>query len=220
VPHGSCPLRSTKSLGRCRLHHRLFAGPAGVFGPMRHDHSVLRRDHVEPLGRVLADHMHGRAAARAIGVLGRNRHMHAPADGREARRGWRDAYRYAPSPRSGPSCRRRLRSPQQLARYPRTPERAGPHQASPCLSCSRTSVARLSAPRRKSTGFVATSTRTPAGTVIMSPLRRPAAPPAGSGKHFQPPHRLRFRFVQKLSVRHVSNPLDSAGRQSPISART
>ncbi len=40
-------------------------------------------------------------------------------------------------------------------------------------SCSLTRAARLSAPRRKSTGFVATSTRTPAGTAIMSlPSRR------------------------------------------------
>jgi hypothetical protein len=30
-------------------------------------------------------------------------------------------------------------------------------------------------------------------------------------------HRLRLRFVQKLSVRHVSIPLDSAGRHSLIS---
>ena len=44
---------------------------------MRHDHPVLRRDHVEPLGGILADHMHRRAAARAIGVFGRNRHMNA-----------------------------------------------------------------------------------------------------------------------------------------------
>ena len=47
-------------LGRRRLHHRLLAGPAGIFGAVRHDHPELRRDHVEPLGGVLADHMHGR----------------------------------------------------------------------------------------------------------------------------------------------------------------
>ena len=199
-------------------------------------------------------------------------------------------------------------------------------------SCSRTSAASPSAPRRKSTGLVATSTRTPAGTAIMSPpsrraappqasrhrsqaepepwqrrsrsrspptrldrqaqaarprtaeppprspaqmpsrshrlgrrppprhsppprvpappeqllrsqpvpprnrrhllaalialgedprllLRGPGAAPTGPGKHFQPAHRLRLRLVQKLSVRHVSNPLDSAGRHSPISHR-
>jgi hypothetical protein len=34
---------------------------------MRHDLPELRRDHVEALGAVLADHMHGRPAARAHG---------------------------------------------------------------------------------------------------------------------------------------------------------
>jgi hypothetical protein len=64
-------------LGRRRLHDRLFAGAAGVFGTVRHDRPELRRDHIEPLGGVLADHMHGRPAARAIPVLGLDRHMHA-----------------------------------------------------------------------------------------------------------------------------------------------
>ncbi len=59
------------------MHHCFLARPAGVLGPMRHDHTELGRDHVEPLGRILADHMHGGAAARAIGVFGRNRHMNA-----------------------------------------------------------------------------------------------------------------------------------------------
>ena len=63
--------------GRRRLHHRLFAGPAGIFGTVRHDHPVLGRDHVEPLGSVLADHMHRRLAAGAVGVVGRDRHMNA-----------------------------------------------------------------------------------------------------------------------------------------------
>jgi hypothetical protein len=47
-----------------------------------------------------------------------------------------------------------------------------------CWSCSRTTAARLSAPRRKSTGFVATRTFTPAGTAIVSRPSRPAARPA------------------------------------------
>jgi hypothetical protein len=35
---------------RCwRLNHRLFTRPAGIFGPVRHDHPELRRHHVEPL---------------------------------------------------------------------------------------------------------------------------------------------------------------------------
>jgi len=63
--------------GRRRLNHRFLAGPAGIFGTVGHDHPVLRRDHVEPLRGLLADHMHGGPAARAIGVSGLDRHMHA-----------------------------------------------------------------------------------------------------------------------------------------------
>src|SRR5579863_5722598 len=37
---------------------------------------------------------------------------------------------------------------------------------------------------------------------------RPASP--GARKYLQPAYRLWLGFVQKLSVRHVSNPLDSA----------
>ena len=40
-----------------------------------HDHPKLRRDHIQPLGTVLADHRHARPAARARGVLGRQRHL-------------------------------------------------------------------------------------------------------------------------------------------------
>lgn len=49
-------------------------------------------------------------------------------------------------------------------------------------------------------------------------LRCPSAPPAGPREHLQPPHRLALRlgFVQKLSIRHVSNPLDVRGRHSLI----
>ncbi len=38
---------------------------------------------------------------------------------------------------------------------------------------------------------------------------RPAS--TGAGKQLKPTHRLRLGFGQKLSVRHVSNPLDSTG---------
>src|SRR6202011_6253532 len=41
-------------------------------------------------------------------------------------------------------------------------------------------------------------------------LRTPRPPPTGPGKHLQPPNGVRLRFGQKLSVRHVSNPLDAA----------
>ena len=62
---------------RRRLHHSLRAGPAGVFGTVRHDHPELRRDHVKPLRGLLADHMHGRPTAGAIGVFRLDRHIHA-----------------------------------------------------------------------------------------------------------------------------------------------
>ena len=41
--------------------------------------------------------------------------------------------------------------------------------------------------------------------------RGPRPAPTGAGKHLQPTHRFRIGFGQKLSVRHVSNPLDSTG---------
>jgi hypothetical protein len=47
-------------------------------------------------------------------------------------------------------------------------------------------------------------------------LRRPGAAPSRSGEHLQPAYRLRLGFVQKLSVRHVSRPLDSAVGHSQI----
>ncbi len=62
---------------RRRLNHRLLAGPAGIFGTMRHDHPELRRDHVEPLRGLLADHVHERLAAGAIGVFRLDCHVHA-----------------------------------------------------------------------------------------------------------------------------------------------
>ena len=59
------------------------AGPASVFGAVRHDHPELRRDHVEPLRGLLADHMHGRPAARTVGVFRRDRHIYARQMGGE-----------------------------------------------------------------------------------------------------------------------------------------
>ena len=40
------------------------------------DHAELGRDHVQPLRRLLADHMHGRPAARAVRIFGSNRYIH------------------------------------------------------------------------------------------------------------------------------------------------
>ena len=91
-------------LRRRRLHHRLRAGPAGIFGTMRHDHPELRRNDVEPLRCLLADHMHGRAAAGTVGVFRRDRHI----DTRQMRRASaprlarRLSARAVPPP--GPSC--------------------------------------------------------------------------------------------------------------------
>ncbi|MCP1835504.1 hypothetical protein J2R76_003842 [Bradyrhizobium sp. USDA 4532] len=50
---------------------------------MRDDHAELRRDDVEPLGRFLADHMHRRAAARAIGIFRSDRHVDVRQMGRK-----------------------------------------------------------------------------------------------------------------------------------------
>ncbi len=51
------------------------------------------------------------------------------------------------------------------------------------------------------------------GEKVSAVARRHGPHPAstGAGKHLQPTHRLRLGFGQKLSVRHVSNPLDSTG---------
>jgi hypothetical protein len=60
---------------RWRLHHDARAGTAGQFWTSRHDDPKLCGDHVKTLRRVLADHCHTRLAARARGVLGRQRHL-------------------------------------------------------------------------------------------------------------------------------------------------
>ena len=44
---------------------------------MSDDHLILRRNHVQPLGDVLADHMHGPGAARTGGRLRLDHHIHA-----------------------------------------------------------------------------------------------------------------------------------------------
>ena len=70
---------------RRRLNHRLLAGPASIFGTVRHDDPELRRNHVEPLRRLFTDHMHGRPAAGAVRVFGLDRHIHVrQMDGKRA----------------------------------------------------------------------------------------------------------------------------------------
>ena len=50
-------------------------------------------------------------------------------------------------------------------------------------------------------------------------LLRSGTAPSGPGKHFQPANRLRLRLVQKLSVRHVSNPCDPGRTIVPEDAK-
>jgi hypothetical protein len=80
-----------------------------------------------------------------------------------------------------------------------------------CRSCSRTSAARLSAPRRKSTGFVATSTRMPAGTAITSPPSRRAAPSSRSRDQSQAgPELWQHRARSRSSMTRPGGPAQSA----------
>ena len=140
--------------GRRRLNHRLLAGAAGIFGTVRHDHPELRRDHVEPLRGVLADHMHRRAAARAVGVFGLDRHMNARQMG-----GQRAAIGAALL--GARRCGRRVllvvggfARRQSLARYPRAPEASWSgssfsERRPNCMRCSwRSRCARRSILRR------------------------------------------------------------------------
>ncbi len=66
-----------------RLKHAIRAGPAGIFGTMRDDHAELRRNDVEPLRRFLANHVHCRMAARAVGGFRCNRHVDVRQIGRK-----------------------------------------------------------------------------------------------------------------------------------------
>jgi hypothetical protein len=78
-----------------------------------------------------------------MGIVRLDRHMDARQMGGN-RRGWHGASRRAPGRPPGASCPPRLRLPQWLARYPRTPDEAVPDRASPnrpncarCNWCSR-----------------------------------------------------------------------------------
>src|ERR1017187_1543761 len=50
-------------LRRMCLRHGARAAPAGIFRTTRHQHAELRRDYVETLGDVFADHRHWTASA-------------------------------------------------------------------------------------------------------------------------------------------------------------
>jgi hypothetical protein len=59
-----------QALGSGGLHHPLRTTPAGVFGPPGDQDLEAGRGDVEPLGHVLADDVHGPAAAWAGAILG------------------------------------------------------------------------------------------------------------------------------------------------------
>jgi hypothetical protein len=63
--------------GRWRLHHRPLAGPAAIFGSMCHDHPILRRNQVEPLGHIFPDNMQRTSAAGTDRVLGSDSNVDA-----------------------------------------------------------------------------------------------------------------------------------------------
>jgi hypothetical protein len=96
------------------------AGLAGKPGPMRDNHPVLGRDHVEPLGSLFTDHLHRLAAAGAVRLGRRGRLVNARQMG-----GQRAAIdppfsathrRPATSPRSFASCCARPRASKKSER--------------------------------------------------------------------------------------------------------
>jgi hypothetical protein len=78
---GKCqPYLATSTLAEARLDevfegillHHLLAGSTGELQAVGDDHAVLSGHHVEPLARLLADHVHRRVAARAVVALRRH----------------------------------------------------------------------------------------------------------------------------------------------------
>jgi hypothetical protein len=51
------------------LHERPGAGPAGILGTAHNQHPELGRDHIQPLGHILADGMQRAATAGAASAL-------------------------------------------------------------------------------------------------------------------------------------------------------
>ena len=98
-PAGDRPLRGG------RLHHRPLAGPAAVAGAADHPHPQHGGDDVEHLARVLADDVHGPAAAGAALVLDVEQHL----DPRQVRRQGAQVASPSPGrPRGAAPCRRLL----------------------------------------------------------------------------------------------------------------
>ena len=62
---------------RGRLHHPVFAGSAGIFGPTHDKHAELGRDDVEAFADILANPMQRALAARAGMIVNVDHHLEA-----------------------------------------------------------------------------------------------------------------------------------------------
>ena len=170
--------------------------------------------------------------------LGRHQHPHRPPEPRSSRRGSSPRAapvgKVAASSQAEPEPsqpRSRSRSPTSPADGRRPIGSAPAHDRAVSTTTGanaiRLSPARippLRTARRQPNNCCGVSPCRRATALTVSPSRMsrrrsaPSAPPSSGGgarpgEHFHPPHRRRLashlRFVQKLSVRHVSNPLNS-----------
>jgi hypothetical protein len=101
-------------------------------------------------------------------------------------------------------------------------------KAEPCVLASSVARSRCAAPPKQLLGGHRVPTcnrrnRLAALIALRDDLRlllcSPSPPPTNASKQLQPTHGIRFRFGQKLSVRHVSNPLDSVRSDNRRSMR-
>ena len=115
---------------RRRLHHDVFAGPAGVFGSAHHQHPELGRHDVEPLGDILADPMQLILSSRDRSCSQCRPAFRCAADGPVRRRGSPGAARRAPAARPELSPRSRPDRPPRPARPPPGPAGAVPRAGS------------------------------------------------------------------------------------------
>jgi hypothetical protein len=132
---------------------------------------------------------------------------HAIADRRPAKRSSsRFQYRTSPDPSQAKIFKRSARFERKTKIVPENRSR---------WSSSRASAARLSAPRRKSTGFVVTSTLTPAGNVITSQPLPHAAPWSASRDRSR---RRREPSQRRPQSRSFRSPLSGELAPEPYSA--
>jgi hypothetical protein len=144
---------------------------------------------------------------RQIGSRSNAHHGRAERDLDRPGRRW--AGRRHRRPRLRPSCLHKNRREAHLGRVVAlTPGRAPAHVTTPAEQLLR----RQPMPPRHSRHFV------PALVTLGENPRflfgRPRPPSARSGEDLKPTKRLPLRFVQKLSVRHVSNSLSTQRRQT------